>query len=270
VTHTYVYDAEDIVEERLSTGDTIRYVHGPGIDQVLARTTNGTTPVYYLTDHLGSVVQEVDATQAVTLDREYDPWGVPVHGGATSGYAFTGREWDSETMLYSHRARYYNPSSARFISEDPIGLAGGLNGYAYISNGPTRYNDPFGLCQQDPDLTSEQQLLKTKFDLANDLVLLLAGVLFDPVKIKLSTADDVARVAKHLDSLTPQQMQALREAMEGAGERIMEGKIKDLARLPETEWAKIRHVLRDGKTPVAVVHYWRSLATGIGEFFKFK
>ena len=37
VTTTYIYDGEDIVEERLSTGDQYRYVHGPGIDQPLAR-----------------------------------------------------------------------------------------------------------------------------------------------------------------------------------------------------------------------------------------
>lgn len=44
-----------------------------------------------------------------------------------------------------YRARYYDPKIGRFISEDPIGFAGGVNLYAYVANTPTRYSDPFGL-----------------------------------------------------------------------------------------------------------------------------
>jgi RHS repeat-associated protein len=142
VTATYVYDAEDIVEERRSTGDVVRYVHGPGIDAVLARTTNGANAVYYLTDHLGSVVQEVDASQAVVLNREYDPWGEPVQGGGTSGYAFTGREWDSETGLYYYRARYYSPVAGAFLSRDPVDSP--RSPYAYVEGRPLSYQDPDG------------------------------------------------------------------------------------------------------------------------------
>jgi RHS repeat-associated protein len=59
-------------------------------------------------------------------------------------YSFTGREWDSETGLYFYRARYYDPQAARFISRDPIGLAGGINLYIYPNN-PISWSDPFGL-----------------------------------------------------------------------------------------------------------------------------
>jgi RHS repeat-associated protein len=142
VTSTYIYDGEDIVEERRSTGDVIRYMHGPGIDQVLARTTNGANPVYYLTDHLGSVVQEVDATQAVVLNREYDPWGVPVQGAATSGYAFTGREWDAEIGLYYYRARFYQPETGSFLSDDPVFQPGSQQ--AYVWGRPLTHVDPSG------------------------------------------------------------------------------------------------------------------------------
>jgi hypothetical protein len=47
--------------------------------------------------------------------------------------------------LYFYRARYYDPQLMRFISEDPIGLAGGMNSYAYVKGNPHRYTDPFGL-----------------------------------------------------------------------------------------------------------------------------
>ena len=46
-----------------------------------------------------------------------------------------------------YRARYYNPTTGRFLSEDPIGFAGsGMNLYAYASENPLRFNDPWGMC----------------------------------------------------------------------------------------------------------------------------
>jgi RHS repeat-associated protein len=61
------------------------------------------------------------------------------------GYLLTGREWDPEIGLYYYRGRYYDPKIARFSSEDPIGFAGGINFYAYVSGSPTSLNDPTGI-----------------------------------------------------------------------------------------------------------------------------
>lgn len=59
---------------------------------------------------------------------------------------YTGREWDFETGLYYYRARYYDPSIGRFISEDPIGFSGeDTNLYRYVENSPTNKIDPLGL-----------------------------------------------------------------------------------------------------------------------------
>jgi len=147
VTHTYVYDAEDIVEERLSgsTTDTIRYYHGAGIDEPLARKNSADVVTYYLADHLGSIVQETEVDGDVALEREYDPWGAPIQGGSTSGYSFTGREWDAETQLHYYRARYYSPEHGRFMSDDPSGLSAGINFLEYVGNSPAGRIDPFGL-----------------------------------------------------------------------------------------------------------------------------
>jgi RHS repeat-associated protein len=99
---------------------------------------------YFSADHLGSVAQVTDAAGAPILTRGYDAWGNLLQGGAASGYAFTGREWDAETGLYYYRARYYAPRAGRFVNEDPIGLAGGINRYEYVRSAPTNFRDPSG------------------------------------------------------------------------------------------------------------------------------
>ncbi len=44
-----------------------------------------------------------------------------------------------------YRARYYDPSTGRFISEDPITFSGGVNFYRYVHNSPVNRQDPSGL-----------------------------------------------------------------------------------------------------------------------------
>jgi RHS repeat-associated protein len=98
--------------------------------------------MYYLADHLGSIAQETGSAGAVTLEREYDPWGVAIQGGATSGYAFTGREWDAETEFYYYRSRYYVAQSGQFLGADPVLSTGSL--YSYVINSPLTHVDPSG------------------------------------------------------------------------------------------------------------------------------
>jgi len=66
--------------------------------------------------------------------------------GIAQPYTFTAREYDPETGLYFYRARYYDPTQGRFLTRDPIGFAGGdVNLYAYVSNDPVNWSDPWGL-----------------------------------------------------------------------------------------------------------------------------
>jgi len=76
----------------------------------------------------------------------YEPYGEVTSTGSSNSnnpYQYTGRENDG-TGLYYYRARYYSPTLKRFISEDPIGLGGGLNEYAYARGNPMSFIDPSG------------------------------------------------------------------------------------------------------------------------------
>jgi RHS repeat-associated protein len=76
----------------------------------------------------------------------YDPFGnTTVTGNVNANdVEYTGRENDS-TGLYYFRARYYDPSHQRFISEDPLGQYSGINVYRYVHDDPLNRVDPFGL-----------------------------------------------------------------------------------------------------------------------------
>jgi RHS repeat-associated protein len=115
----------------------------------LARMESNGRVRYYQSDALGSVIALTDETGASRTQYIYDSFGnVTMTGEASNNpFQYTGRENDG-TGLYYYRARYCSPELQRFISEDPIRLAGGINFYSYIKNNPIISNDPKGLSEK--------------------------------------------------------------------------------------------------------------------------
>ncbi|MCL4244490.1 MAG: RHS repeat-associated core domain-containing protein [Candidatus Dadabacteria bacterium] len=75
---------------------------------------------------------------------------VSENGTVFNPLLFTGREYDAESGLYYYRARYYDSSIGRFLSEDLIGFNGGINIYTYVGNNPASFVDPLGLQEMFP------------------------------------------------------------------------------------------------------------------------
>ena len=126
----YTYDGQDVVMD--DDGSTItKYQNGLGIDNKLKLKTNGVSK-YFLQDHLGSTTALTNSSGSIVESATYDSFGNAT-GNLTTRYGYTGREFDADLGLQYSRARWYDATVGRFISEDPIGFAGGdVNLYAYV------------------------------------------------------------------------------------------------------------------------------------------
>ena len=140
----FLYDGTNAVQELNGTTPTANLLTG-GIDERFARTT-ATETDNYLTDALGSTVELTNSAGALEAQYSYGPYGddMSITGSTTNSYTYTGRETDGLGINY-YRARYYNPNTGRFLSEDPLEFDGGdVNLYRYVWNAPTDFVDPTG------------------------------------------------------------------------------------------------------------------------------
>ncbi len=142
-TRTFVYGGSNPVQELNGSTATANLLTG-GLGERFQR-TDATGTYSYLTDALGSTMALTDSTGAQQATYSYGPYGaMSISGSTTNSYGYTGRESDGLGIDY-YRARYYNPQTGRFISEDPMGFRAGPNFYAYAGDDPIDFIDPFGM-----------------------------------------------------------------------------------------------------------------------------
>ena len=110
-------------------------------------TTVGASSTYPLLDGVGSVTATTDASGALS-SFAYTAYGLPV-GASPGTYAYGTYGYDSATGLYYARARYYDPASGRFLSEDSVAA---VDLYGYAHDTPSAMGDPSGL---DPVVETE-------------------------------------------------------------------------------------------------------------------
>ncbi|QGU88097.1 HNH/endonuclease VII fold putative polymorphic toxin [Erwinia sorbitola] len=160
--YDYFWCGEQMVEETPLYADgtpaddgRIRWLYQPGAVSPFARYERGRLH-YVVSDHLGSVRELLsEEGKAVWFARSTTwgrsrLWGFAANDEVRAGcqWRFPGQYEDDESGLHYNRFRYYDPDTAQYISPDPIGLAGGINLYAYVKN-PLTWIDPLGLagCQ---------------------------------------------------------------------------------------------------------------------------
>lgn len=104
--------------------------------------------------HRGLPLALISPDGTIALPAEYDEWGNMLYEDNPHGLEqlirLPGQQYDDESGLYYNRHRYYNPGQGRYITQDPIGLKGGLNPYTYPLN-PVENIDPLGQEGTRPD-----------------------------------------------------------------------------------------------------------------------
>jgi RHS repeat-associated protein len=165
----YIYDGEKPILEYNSAGAMVgRNVYGKGIDEILMR-TDLTQTYYFQQDHEGSVTHLTNASGVVIESYRYDAFGAPTtmssSGTYNNRFRFTGREYAATFGFYEYRARAYNPTLGRFMSEDPKGFAAGdYNLFRYCHNNPEDLTDPMGLAGIS-SITYEQLTAKVQWEM---------------------------------------------------------------------------------------------------------
>ncbi|CRM57649.1 Cell wall-associated polypeptide CWBP200 [Pseudomonas sp. 31 E 6] len=108
---------------------------------------NETKPYHYQLDHLGTPQELTAPDGEIVWSAHYRAYGQISRlevGKVDNPLRFQGQYFDQESGLHYNRHRYYNPDIGRYLTPDPVKLAGGINAYQYAPN-PTGWVDPLGL-----------------------------------------------------------------------------------------------------------------------------
>ncbi|MCB8932317.1 MAG: RHS repeat-associated core domain-containing protein [Fimbriimonadaceae bacterium] len=156
-TTRYFYDGqmcmeEDFMPEAGGNGEpsVTRYGLGArGIDMIERTTAQGATRAYPLYDGHGNMLATISLSGALANQRHYDVWGavraeqdVDAVNPRGQYVANLGHQTDVESNLIYMRARYYDPGTARFVTEDPA--RDGVNWFVYCNNDPVNTVDADG------------------------------------------------------------------------------------------------------------------------------
>jgi RHS repeat-associated protein len=131
------------------------FIHGPGTDDPLIGHYHNSGSgdheyVWYVTDGRG---RQYAMGDSIGIGLDGTTGGIyasaKLAGGVSNSHTFgASRNGGNPSLpgLSFFRNRFYDQASGRWLQEDPIGLAGGMNLYQYVGNNPATYTDPFGLC----------------------------------------------------------------------------------------------------------------------------
>ena len=153
----FLWDGDQLLAQLTSAGTAVvtEYSYYPGLDQPHALIKQPAGSRFYARlDGLGNVIALTNEANQVRRTYTYDYWGKSTGGTDTEGFSgadrarWKGALWlGAEADLYYMRNRWYEPATGRFLSEDPIGLQGGINPAVFAGNDPINGADPFGLSE---------------------------------------------------------------------------------------------------------------------------
>ncbi|MCP3909314.1 MAG: hypothetical protein GY712_15030, partial [Oceanicoccus sp.] len=143
-----------IIDEFTDSGATL-LAHYNYADRLLSLNTP-TSEQYYHYSALRTTTNLTDESGATRISYHTNPWGeiTEQQGTSVNRQVFTGQEHDENTGLVYFGARYYDPDTARFITQDSYlgqpGTPPSLHRYFYAYGNPTRFVDLYGYCNLGP------------------------------------------------------------------------------------------------------------------------
>jgi RHS repeat-associated protein len=165
-----VYDEQgQLIGEYNNTGTMLREIIWLQDIPVAVMTPNSTaTNLFYIdSDHLNTPRTITNQAKQKRWEWNSDPFGTTLAnenpaslGVFTFNLRFAGQYYDKETGLHYNYFRDYNPAIGRYVQSDPIGLAGGLNTYAYVEGDPIGFADFDGLQRRGGQSQSLSQLYR--------------------------------------------------------------------------------------------------------------
>ena len=162
-TNKFVYDSWNLIAELNGTNGVVRsYIWGldlsgtpqgaGGVGGLFAIKPSGTNTLFAAYDGNGNVTGLIDGTTGTTSSQyEYGPFGETIrltpNANNQSPFRFSTKYTDDESDLLYYGFRYYNPSTGRWLSRDPLGEQGGVNLHGFVGNNPANETDILGLAQ---------------------------------------------------------------------------------------------------------------------------
>lgn len=165
VEHTeFVWDGNTLAEQTHNNAQTTTWDYEPGSHRPVTQTEHDHGRSYQrwvdqrfyaiVTDLIGTPTELIDANGTIAWHAQSTLWGVALARRtyrADIPLRFPGQYHDPETGLHYNHHRYYDPSTGRYTTPDPLGLAPAPNPHTYVSN-PHHHTDPLGLAPCTPNI----------------------------------------------------------------------------------------------------------------------
>jgi RHS repeat-associated protein len=141
----FLWCGNELCEERNASGGTVTKRFFPQGEERIGGATAGV--YFYARDHLGSIREMTDSDGDVRARYDYAPWGsrLKIEGDLDCDFGFTGFYVHFQSGLNFSRTRAYDSIGMQWLSQDPLGEAGGNNLYRYAFNSPVNWTDTLGL-----------------------------------------------------------------------------------------------------------------------------